>query len=118
MSGRRKCVEPRSTKFVRWKGSKQQGEPGFQREVYRNLERNCLVPGAPGFKFVCQKRTGGSKVVPFPYQRVLTCLLRPETPVKRALTVWKTGSGKTFALVRILDNHWDDPRPKGRTRSH
>lgn len=109
---RRHCVDPRSNAYAPWKGSRKQGDSGFQLEVYRNLELNCLVPGAPGFTFVCSKRTEGSEVVPFPYQRVLACLLRPQTPVNRALVVWKTGSGKTWAMVRVLDNNFDDPRPK------
>jgi hypothetical protein len=94
---------------VKWVGTRTQDDPEFVQDVVRNLERHCLVPGAPGFEFSCG--TGGKRV-PFPYQRVLGCLLRPDTPVQRTLVVWMTGAGKTQGMVQVLDNYYQDPRPK------
>jgi hypothetical protein len=94
---------------VKWIGTRDQDDPLFQEDVVRHLERHCLVPGTREFQFTCET---GVKRVPFPYQRVLNCLVRPDTPVQRALVVWMTGAGKTQGIVKTLDNYYTDPRPK------
>ena len=46
------------------------------------------------------------------YQKTVSWLVRPKTPVDRMLVVHRTGSGKTFTMLRVLDNYYSDPRPK------
>ena len=103
------CPPPEKQKNVKWVGERQQDDPKFQEDVVRNLERHCLVPKLPEFVFKC---VSGSERVLFPYQRVLNCLVGPNTPVQRALVAWMTGAGKTVGIVTTLDNYYDDPRPK------
>ena len=46
------------------------------------------------------------------YQRVLSYLVHPRSPVHRLLVVWQLGTGKTIGMLRVLDNYFDDQRPK------
>jgi len=39
-------------------------------------------------------------------------LVHPTSPMKRLLVDHATGTGKTLIMLRILDNYFDDPRPK------
>jgi hypothetical protein len=47
-----------------------------------------------------------------PYQKTVPFLVHPDGPCQRMLVVHRVGSGKTMTMIRILDNYFDDPRPK------
>jgi hypothetical protein len=66
-----------------------------------------------------KKTSGGScspddakKFRPAPYQQTVQYLVHPETSVDRLLIAHRTGLGKTFSMILILDNFYEDPRPK------
>ena len=46
------------------------------------------------------------------YQTVLSYLVHPRSPIHRLLVCWQLGTGKTIGMLRVLDNYFDDPRPK------
>ena len=78
------------------------GDPGFTKYVQRllnaaNIERSMS----------CTKEAGDRW-----YQRVLAYLVHPSTPIHRLLVVWQLGTGKTIGMIRILENFFDDERPK------
>jgi len=47
-----------------------------------------------------------------PHQEVVKFLLHPQSPVSRLLVDHPTGSGKTREMISVLDNFFQDPRPK------
>ena len=47
-----------------------------------------------------------------PWQRILAFICRPKSVIERLLVHWQLGSGKTIGMIRMLENFWDDPRPK------
>ena len=49
---------------------------------------------------------------PMWHQNVLGWLTHHSTPFKRLLVVWQMGLGKTQGMLRVLDNYFDDTRPK------
>ena len=49
---------------------------------------------------------------PMWHQNVLDWLTHPSTPFKRLLVVWQMGLGKTQGMLRVLNNYFDDTRPK------
>ena len=53
----------------------------------------------------------GSKK-PMWHQNVLAWLTHPSTPFKRLLVVWQMGLGKTQGMLRVINNYFDDTRPK------
>jgi hypothetical protein len=85
-------------------------------------------PGQPGFNDLACKRMqsafqqeveAGSFTVKLstprtaqPYQKSVPLLVHPDAPCRRMLVVHRVGSGKTMTMIRILDNFFDDPRPK------
>lgn len=46
------------------------------------------------------------------YQTNLQALASPHTPFSRMLVAWNMGAGKTRGILSVLDNFYDDPRPK------
>lgn len=46
------------------------------------------------------------------HQESAAFLLHPHSPVQRLLVDHATGTGKTLIILRMLDNYFDDPRPK------
>eukprot|EP00927_Polykrikos_kofoidii_P085505 TRINITY_DN9322_c0_g1_i2.p1 TRINITY_DN9322_c0_g1~~TRINITY_DN9322_c0_g1_i2.p1 ORF type:complete len:1659 (+),score=336.30 TRINITY_DN9322_c0_g1_i2:46-5022(+) len=60
----------------------------------------------------------GSELSPFAklnmrlHQESCAFLLHPESPVQRLLVDHATGTGKTLIMLRVLENFFDDPRPK------
>lgn len=55
----------------------------------------------------------GSKVLsPFAHQLVFDAVMRPDSVVEKALVHWRTGSGKTYAMISVLKNFYSDSRPK------
>eukprot|EP00927_Polykrikos_kofoidii_P019434 TRINITY_DN19085_c0_g1_i1.p1 TRINITY_DN19085_c0_g1~~TRINITY_DN19085_c0_g1_i1.p1 ORF type:complete len:1385 (+),score=298.90 TRINITY_DN19085_c0_g1_i1:28-4155(+) len=47
-----------------------------------------------------------------PHQESVAFLLDPSSPVQRLLLDHAPGMGKTLVMLRLLDNFFDDPRPK------
>ena len=94
--------------FKPWVGSKQQGQPGIQKDIDENLKRNGLT--AKSIKMKCSKK--GEPIVPFAFQQVFNCLVHPRTPIERGLVKWRVGSGKTWAMLQGFQNYYFDTRPK------
>jgi len=80
-------------------------------------------PGSPGFnKYVKNKLKKISKKLylecnadnpkSFAYQDTVSFCLQPGTSIKRMLVIHRTGAGKTRTIVKILENFYNDPRPK------
>mmetsp|Transcript_33022 Transcript_33022/g.77185 ORF Transcript_33022/g.77185 Transcript_33022/m.77185 type:complete len:1223 (+) Transcript_33022:114-3782(+) len=46
------------------------------------------------------------------HQESASFLLSPKSPISRLLVDHATGTGKTLIIIRVLDNYFDDPRPK------
>ena len=66
-------------------------------------------------KFVAKNTCNAPKADQFPaapFQQVVQFLVRPTTTVDRLLIAHRTGLGKTYAMILILDNFYSDPRPK------
>lgn len=89
-----------------WDPAMTQGAVGFNEYATKHMRAAgldvstlaCPVPGS-GFK-------------PQPYQVVPGYLLHPELPIDRMLLAHRTGTGKTYTLILILDNYFNDPRSK------
>jgi len=79
-------------------------------------------PGEKGFNAhagKCLARVGlGGEDSPFAGlgmrlpQESVSFLLHPSSPVQRLLVDHAPGTGKTLTMLRVLDNFFDDPRPK------
>lgn len=93
---------PRSGPTV-WK--RRPGDRGFNAETTRIMRRRGLFVGD-------ELRTDCKTDDPFAHTRTASWLAGPETPIDRLLVVHRTGSGKTFAMIHILDLYFSDPRPK------
>ena len=76
------------------------GEPDFNRDA-RELLRAAKLPRL----LTC---AAGDRW----YQHTLKFLTDAESPIKRLLVVWQLGAGKTIGMLRVLDNYFDDQRPK------
>jgi hypothetical protein len=80
------------------------------------------VQGKVGFNAAAQEflRNGGMDWRPpshgdeelLKQQLVVAGLMHARSPVQRLLADHNTGSGKTLVMIRVLDNFYDDPRPK------
>jgi hypothetical protein len=86
-------------------------------------EKDCpLRPGDQGFNSYAAtclvKAKLGTETSMFSgfglrlHQETCSFLVNPNSPVARLLVDHATGTGKTLIMVRILDNFFDDPRPK------
>jgi hypothetical protein len=49
---------------------------------------------------------------PQPYQKTVSFLVHPFSPIQRLLVAHRTGAGKTYTMIRVLDNFFYDKRPK------
>ena len=95
---------------------KKPGQIGFNAEAMILMKKFGLTRKST-FKIECppekkKKKKGGPVFKPMAYQKTVSWLVAPNTPVNRLLCVHRTGSGKTFTIIRILDNYYKDPRPK------
>jgi hypothetical protein len=86
-------------------GKLKQGDPGLQQELSANLRLNDLT--AEKVRLACSKTREQ-----FAFQRVLDCLVRPGSPVVRALVQFPAGTGKTRCAVNVFNNYFYDLRPK------
>lgn len=87
-----------------YKWTKKPGDYGFNRLVTSMMRERGLFYG-DRLKTSCT--TG-----PFAHTISAAWLAGPETPIDRMLVIHRTGSGKTFAMIHILNNYFSDPRPK------
>ena len=86
-----------------------QGTPMFN-DVFERLIRKGEFPEILSSTIKCP--SPGDPIRPYKYQNVARGLVSPRTGIERFLCCWRTGSGKTFAMIKILENFFDDPRPK------
>ena len=67
-------------------------------------------------KTKCDINSGGIIPAPFAFQRLAEFVGSPkivgEGGELRLALVWRTGAGKTLGVIKMLDNFFDDPRPK------
>ena len=82
---------------------KQPGERGFSDYVHRVLVDAHLLR-----TLSCNQTDPKDNW----YQVVLSFLVHPHSPIQRLLVCWQLGTGKTIGMFRVLDNYFDDPRPK------
>jgi hypothetical protein len=54
----------------------------------------------------------GEPATAFAYQEFVSYAMGPHSPCKRLLCVHRTGAGKTLTIIKILENNFNDPRPK------
>ena len=94
-------------KYLRkWK--KCPGDEGFRAYAVKRF-RQYLADSQATFGIKCTQ--DGSFQLQA-YQLIIQYLVSPFTPIKRMLLVHKTGSGKTLTILRVLNNFYDDNRPK------
>lgn len=86
-----------------WK--KKPGDKGFNKEALKIMRKR-------GFFIGDKLKTACEGDQPFAHTETAAWLAGPETPIDRLLVIHRTGSGKTFAMIRILDLYFSDPRPK------
>jgi superfamily II DNA or RNA helicase len=98
---------PRKKKRVPWKASMVQGSIGFNAYATKNMVESGLTSSQ--FNIACQQ---GRKVSLHAYQRVVDFLIHPKVPIDRFLVLHRVGAGKTWTMIRMLDNYFSDPRPK------
>eukprot|EP00697_Spironema_sp_BW2_P001256 gnl/Spiro4/11692_TR6169_c0_g1_i1.p1 gnl/Spiro4/11692_TR6169_c0_g1~~gnl/Spiro4/11692_TR6169_c0_g1_i1.p1 ORF type:complete len:1269 (+),score=378.98 gnl/Spiro4/11692_TR6169_c0_g1_i1:59-3865(+) len=98
---------------------------------YTNVDTSHIQPGQKGFNeradqvmravnlndesFTMHPPTANAltdDIRPQPYQRTVSFLVHPYSVASRLLMVHRTGAGKTYSMIRILDNFFFDPRPK------
>ena len=89
------------------KWTKLPGDKGFNAYVTDFLK--SMLASTP-HQVTCNGKTS----VLQPYQLTASFLLHPSGPPQRQrmLVVHRTGSGKTNTMIQILDNYFDDVRPK------
>lgn len=80
--------------------TKYPGEKGFNAYANRKMKQA---------KLKLELKCGGS---PFAYQTTVGFCLHPSTTIDRMLVVWRVGSGKTFMMIKVAENYFNDPRPK------
>lgn len=87
--------------------TKRPGDPGFNAYATQKM----VDDGLPlTLRLDCMKP--GCDPTPMAYQNTVAYLVQSHTHVERLLCVHRTGSGKTYTMAMVLDNFFDDPRPK------
>jgi superfamily II DNA or RNA helicase len=90
--------------------------------IFNDEQKWPMVPGQAGFnKYARQQLKKHKKNFVEscddinklqPWQMVVGLLTRPHTNIERLLVVQRTGLGKTRSMIEILNNRYDDTRPK------
>lgn len=103
---------PRVPKPIRerapWDPAMTQGSVGFNEYATKHMR-------AAGIHFEASDLAcpvAGQGFKPSPFQHVPAYLLHPELPIDRMLLAHRTGTGKTYTLILILDNYFMDSRSK------
>lgn len=84
---------------------KKPGEVGFN-----NYFKGEIVKANLQFDITCDFTPGELKLQS--YQTLLKWAMHPRSVIKRLLVQWQLGAGKTIGMIQVLDNYFDDPRPK------
>lgn len=84
------------------------GDRGFNAQATRIMRQRGLYYG-DRLKTTCSK---GDAKAPFAHTLTAAWMAGPETPMDRLLVIHRTGSGKTMAMIHILDLYFSDPRAK------
>jgi hypothetical protein len=82
------------------------GQAGFNDRAHRVMK----AAGLDDDTFHMHAPTKGSTFTPQPYQRTVSFLVHPFSVMSRLLVAHRTGAGKTYSMIRILDNYFFDPR--------
>lgn len=83
--------------------TKRPGSRGFNKHITAIMRKNRFYEGAR------LKTTCG---IPFAHRMTAAWLVGPQTPIDRLLVIHRTGSGKTFTMIDMLELYFTDPRPK------
>lgn len=98
-------------RFIAWGASlswsKRQGQPGFNAYAYERM----VKAGIPS-QLMLECPAAGAEPKPMAYQTTVSYLMQPFTNIDRLLVVARTGSGKTYTMIRVLENYFLDRRPK------
>ncbi|MAE21536.1 MAG: hypothetical protein CMK92_03810 [Pseudomonas sp.] len=89
-----------------WNPDKVPGTTGFNTYAYQQMERDGVVKGA---EIACPVP---GRTVLQAYQKTVSYLVHPDTTVNRMLVAHRTGAGKTLTMIKVLQNFYNDPRPK------
>ena len=89
----------------KWK--KRPGQPGFNAYAYSQMIQDGLPAN---LQLACPLK--GQEPRPMAYQSTVAYLVRPNTNIERLLVIARTGAGKTYTMIQVLDNYFNDTRPK------
>jgi hypothetical protein len=92
-----------------WHSESPDRDPG-QKGFNDRATRVMTAAGLDGDDFRMHAPTPGSTFTPQPYQRTVSFLVHPFSVMSRLLVAHRTGAGKTYSMIRILDNYFFDPR--------
>ena len=92
-----------------WQLTHTPGDAGFNSAFAMLLRRNNL--GSLNETMTCDAPRGEARQ-PHPYQRLLQICMGPKSPTKRLLVNWEVGTGKTQAMIQILDTYFDQASEK------
>jgi hypothetical protein len=95
---KKKTVDPRKT--TEW--SLSPGDDGFN-QLCRTILIDARLPRT-------LKCSGGQQ--DRWYQETIRFLVHPTTPIRHLLVCHQLGTGKTITMLRVLDNYFDDIRPR------
>lgn len=91
---------------TRWDRNKKPGLRGFNSYARKRLE----IITKKNWKITCPKP--GTKPKPQAYQKAVSFMVHPARPFRRMLVAHRTGAGKTFTMIKVLNNFYADRRPK------
>lgn len=83
------------------------GQPGFNEYVMRQML--AYPPFQQALTMKCPTPGQWSLLI---YQMSVVLGMRPGSPITRALSLARTGAGKTVIMFFTLDNYYEDRRPK------
>eukprot|EP00931_Biecheleriopsis_adriatica_P029028 TRINITY_DN1728_c0_g1_i1.p1 TRINITY_DN1728_c0_g1~~TRINITY_DN1728_c0_g1_i1.p1 ORF type:complete len:1361 (-),score=330.68 TRINITY_DN1728_c0_g1_i1:38-4078(-) len=92
-----------------WTDAPQPGFEGFSSFAVDAMRKAGIASESLGNQ--CEAAAGECPPLQ-PHQESAIFLAHPQSPVTRLLVDHPTGSGKTREIIEILDNFFDDPRPK------
>ena len=87
------------------------GQPGCNEKIMEALCSNKELVKEISEPLSCDSILT-QKTTDRPWQTILAFICRPESVIDRLLVHWQLGSGKTIGMIRVLENFWNDIRPK------